>query len=46
MEALSKDKMYPKIDVKQSDVFIFAVMLLEIIYEEKLQTQIYNFNHC
>ncbi len=31
MQALSKDKLYPKINVKQSDVFIFAVMLLEIM---------------
>lgn len=28
MKALSKEKMYPKIDVRQSDVFILAVMLL------------------
>lgn len=38
MKALSKDKLYPKIDVKQSDVFIFAVILLEIIFQEELQT--------
>jgi len=28
MKALSKDQLYPKINVQQSDIFIFAVMLL------------------
>lgn len=46
MYAFSKDRLYPKIDIKQSDVFIFAVMLLEIITGEKLQAQVYNFVDC
>jgi hypothetical protein len=33
MKALSKDKIYPKINIKQSDVFIFGLILLEIIFE-------------
>ena len=28
MYALSKNKLYPKIDFRQSDVFVLAVMLL------------------
>jgi hypothetical protein len=46
MYAFSKDRLYPKIDIKQSDVFIFAVMLLEIITGDKLQGQVYNFVEC
>lgn len=46
MYAFSKDKLYPKIDIKQSDVFIFAVMLLEIITGERLQSEVYNFVDC
>ena len=37
MRAYSKDKIYPKVDVKKSDVFVLAVMLLEIIFGEDLQ---------
>jgi hypothetical protein len=43
MKALSKDKLYPKIDIKQSDVFIFGIMLLEIVFQENLQTEIYDY---
>lgn len=31
MKAYSKEKIYPKIDVKKSDVFILGLMLLEIL---------------
>ena len=43
MKAYSQEKIYPKIDVHQSDVFILAIMLLEIIFSEDLQTQIYDY---
>jgi hypothetical protein len=43
MKALSQDRLYPKINIKQSDVFIFGVLLLEIIFEESLQEEIYDY---
>ena len=43
MKAFSKKKKNPNINLKQSDVFIFAIMMLEIIFEEDIQAKIYNY---
>ena len=43
MKAFSKDKIYPKVNVKKSDVFVFAIMMLEIIFCEDLQSKIYDY---
>lgn len=44
MYAFSKDKIYPKVDIKKSDVFVLAIMALEILFEEDLLRKIYNYN--
>ena len=44
MSAFSKDKIYPKVDIKKSDVFVLGIMALEILFEEDLLDKIYNYS--
>lgn len=44
MYAYSKDKIYPKIDIQKSDVFILAIMVLEILFDECLLDKVYNYS--
>lgn len=43
MHAFSKDKLYPKLNIKQSDVFILAVMVLELVVGRRLVAEVYNY---